>query len=210
MTEHLTFGSLTIAFDERVLRPRTWTVAQSAWAAEILSTGPDGPVLELCSGAGQIGLLAVAGTRRQLVCVDSSETACDFARANALTADMAHQVEVRHAPLETAVRVDESFPLVIADPPWVPCAETERFPNDPLTAIDGGVDGLDVARACLDVIRDHLAPGGSALIQLGTAEQAGLLAGEETLSSNEFTVADVRQHARGVLVRINRRPTVAS
>ena len=77
MTEHLAFGPLTIAFDERVLRPREWTAAQSAWAADLMTSAPDGPVLELCSGAGHIGLLAVLLSSRPLVCVDASSVACD-------------------------------------------------------------------------------------------------------------------------------------
>src|SRR5687767_11506103 len=139
--KHLTFGSLRIAFDDRVLRPREWTTAQSAWAAEILASTPEGPVLELCAGAGQIGLLAVVDSAgRRLVCVDADEVACDFARANAEGAGLSDRVEVRHASLEDALRRDELFPLVIADPPWVPREATGRFPEDPLSAIDGGPD----------------------------------------------------------------------
>lgn len=203
-TESLAFGSLAIAFDHRVLRPREWTVAQSEWAAQILRTAPDGPVLELCSGAGQIGLLAVAGSGRPLVCVDASDVACEFARTNALAAGLAEQVDVRHAPLESAVGPTEEFALVIADPPWVPRLDTGRFPEDPLSAIDGGPDGLDVARACLQVIRRHLAPGGSALLQLGTTDQADALADEELHLADALTLSEVRQQERGVLVRIDR------
>lgn len=204
MTEHLTFGTLRIAFDDRVLRPREWTTAQSAWAAELLGSVPDGAVLELCAGAGQIGLLAVVGSGRTLVCVDANEVACDFARANARAAGVADRVEVRHSRLEEALTADELFPLVIADPPWVPQADTGRFPEDPLTAIDGGGDGLEIARACLTVIAGHLLPGGSALLQLGTAAQATALATERPLSGGDLSVVEVREHERGVLVRIDR------
>src|SRR5436189_110702 len=52
-------GGLVFLHDERVLSPRPWTEAQSAWARELLEVVPDGPVLELCSGVGHIGLLAL-------------------------------------------------------------------------------------------------------------------------------------------------------
>ena len=204
MTEHLAFGPLTIAFDERVLRPREWTAAQSAWAAELMATAPPGPVLELCSGAGHIGLLAVLVSSRPLVCVDASTAACDYARANAVAAGIADRVEVREGRLETAVRDDELFPVVIADPPWVPAADTGRFPEDPLTAIDGGADGLDVARACLAVVDRHLAPGGSAVLQVGTTAQVDVLASEPSFAEGRLAVVEVRQEERGVLVRIDR------
>jgi methylase of polypeptide subunit release factors len=204
MTEHLSFGTLRIAFDDRVLRPREWTTAQSRWAAELADTAPEGRVLELCAGAGQIGLLAVVGSGRSLVCVDANEVACEFVRMNAAVAGIADRVEVRHGRLQEAVAADELFPIVIADPPWVPGAETGRFPEDPLLAIDGGDDGLEIARACLVVIADHLAPRGSALLQLGTAEQAAALSTEQPLAGGDLVVSEVRQHERGVLVRIDR------
>ena len=203
MAEQMTFGTLDIAFDDRVLRPRRWTTTQSQWAAELLAEVPAGPVLELCSGAGQIGLLAVAGSDRRLLCVDASEAACDFALANARSAGMADRVEVRLGPLDEALAPDELFPLVIADPPWVPGAETGRFPEDPLTAIDGGPDGLDVARACLRVVAGHLVPGGAAVLQLGTREQAERL-GQEARELGDLVLSEVRQHERGVLVRVDR------
>lgn len=208
MTEQMTFGPLSIAFDDRVLRPREWTMAQSEWAAEIMATAPGGPVLELCAGAGHIGLAAVAAKGRRLVCVDSSGAACDFARANAHSAGMADLVEVREARLESALAPDELFPLIIADPPWVPRARTSDFPEDPLTAIDGGADGLDVARACLDVIGTHLAEGGSAVLQLGTTAQADTLQAHPSFTEGGLRMSEVREHARGVLARIDR-PTGA-
>ncbi len=204
MTEHLTFGALTIAYDERVLRPREWTVAQSEWAAELMVTAPGGPVLELCAGAGQIGLLAVAISGRRLVCVDANGVACDYARANAVTAGLADWVEVREARLEDALADDERFPVVIADPPWVPREETGRYPEDPLSAIDGGDDGLEVARACLRVIDAHLSPGGSAVLQLGTRAQADILRREPCFTEGRLAMVEVRQEERGVLARIDR------
>lgn len=204
MTEHMTFGSLTIAFDERVLRPREWTTAQSSWAARLSATTPDGTVLELCAGAGQIGLLAVAPTGRRLVCVDASDVACDYARANAVAAGLADRVEVREGRLEEVIGPDETFPLIIADPPWVPRPDVDRYPEDPRTAIDGGADGLDVARACLAVIDAHLAPGGSAVLQVGTREQAAVLRREPCFTEDRLAMVEVRQEERGVLARIDR------
>jgi methylase of polypeptide subunit release factors len=204
MTDHITFGALTIAYDERVLRPREWTTAQSEWADDLMATAPGGPVLELCAGAGHIGLLAVAISGRRLVCVDSSVVACDYARANAVAAGLADWVEVREARLEDAVAADERFPVVIADPPWVPREQTGRFPEDPLTAIDGGDDGLDVARGCLDVIDAHLSPGGSAVLQVGTRAQTDALRTEPCFVEGRLAMVEVRQEAGGVLARIDR------
>ncbi len=200
--QSMEFGSLQISYDDQVLTPRTWTAWQSLWAAELAAALPAGRILELCAGAGQIGLLAAARSDRDLVAVDRDRTACQFAEQNARTAGLAGQVEVRNLPLESACASGELFPLVIADPPWVPASETIRFPADPLSAIDGGQDGLDVARACLVVIDDHLAPGGAALLQVGTIDQVDTLLAE---LPRGLRVTDVRaEEGRGVVALIER------
>ena len=193
------FGSLRIAFDDRVLRPRAWTADQSRWAAELLAVAPPGRVLELCTGAGQIGLLTVADSDRSLVCVDLSPVACDYARRNADAAEMADRVEVREGSMDVVLAADERFALVVADPPWVRRAEVGRYPEDPLLAIDGGDDGLDVARMCIEIARRHLDPGGILVLQIGTLEQVDALRG----FGGGLEIVDVRECERGVLVRMD-------
>lgn len=201
--ETMAFGELEIAFDSRVLRPRPWTADQSAWAVELLRTAPAGPLLELCAGAGQIGLLAAARSGRRLVCVDLNPVACAFTRRNAQSAGLFDLVEVRAGLLEESVRPDEQFAVVIADPPWVRRSETDRYPEDPLVAIDGGDDGLDVAWACLRVAARHLVPGGSAVVQLGSVEQAAQVR-DRLAALPGLTPVEVRQGERGVLLRVDR------
>jgi release factor glutamine methyltransferase len=176
LRESLRFGDVTIEYDDRVLRPRPWTELQSRWAAELLEVAAPGPVLELCCGAGHIGLQAVLGSRRHLVAVDLNPQACYFTRLNAEGAGMAHRVEVREGRLEAVIRQDEVFSLVVADPPWVRSTDIDRFPEDPRLAIDGGDDGLAVARACLTASAGHVVAGGSILLQLGDPDQADALA----------------------------------
>ena len=169
-SKRTTFGHLEIEYDGDVLEPRRWTEHQSRWAAELLDELPEGDVRELCAGVGHSGLLAMAGTSRHLVQVDAGERACELARINADRAG-AGSVEVRHAELEKALEPEERFALVIADPPWVRSDRTGDHPDDPLSAIDGGHDGLDLVRSCLEVIGRHLAPEGAAVLQVGDRGQ---------------------------------------
>ncbi|WP_460436682.1 methyltransferase [Angustibacter speluncae] len=202
----MTFGHLQIAYDDRVLEPRAWTTLQSEWAAALLDRAPAGRVLELCAGAGQIGLLAVASSDRELVCVDLNPVACEFTRENARTAGLADRVEVREGRIRDVLGPDERFALVVADPPWVPSAGVARFPEDPLIAIDGGDTGLDVARECVDAVVAHLLPGGSALLQLGTTEQATEV-GRWLDHVPDLSLGEVRSHQdRGVVARLDRAP----
>jgi release factor glutamine methyltransferase len=197
------FGGLSIASDDRVLSPRRWTTMQSYWAAELLRGSPPGRVLELCSGVGHIGLLCAALEPRDVVLVDADPNACALARRNATVNRLVASIDVRHGDLQDVIRADESFVGVIADPPWVPTAETGRFPQDPLMAIDGGVDGLAVAWSCLDVMARHLVRDGWGILQLGTHAQAERVAercAEERLG---LEVRETRAYQdRGVLMRL--------
>jgi methylase of polypeptide subunit release factors len=200
----LDFGGLDIAFDDRVLRPRPWTLAQSRWAADVLAAAPPGPVLELFAGVGHIGLAAVAGTGRDLVMVDLNPVAVDLARRNVASAGMSSRVTVREGRIDEVLEPDEQFALVVADPPWVPSAGIDEFPDDPAIAIDGGDDGLDLARTCCDVVARHLAPGGTAILQIGTSEQADVLERHLLDTDVALTRGETRMFERGVLVELVR------
>lgn len=198
----MSFGPLTIAYDDRVLTPRPWTVLQAEWARELLEDAPAGPVLELCSGAGQIGLLAVHGTGRRLVCVDADPVACGYAATNAKAAGRGDLVEVREGRLD-GLAPGEVYPLVIADPPWVRTDQVGCFPADPVRAIDGGEDGLRVARECVAAIDRHLHEDGSALLQLGAIEEARTLRDELPAS---LELVDLRAEPGCGLVLLLQRP----
>lgn len=196
----LEFGGLRIAWDERVLRPRPWTELQSRWAAELLASAPEGPVLELCSGAGHIGLAAAALSGRSLVCVDVDAEAVRRTTENARSNGLADRVEVRRARLQEALRDGERFAVVLADPPWVPRAEVGAFPEDPVLAIDGGGDGLGLARDCVAAASGHLDAGASLLLQLGSPDQAARL--EHWAADRGWQRAGRRDADGGVVVRL--------
>jgi methylase of polypeptide subunit release factors len=174
--ETLQFGPLVVHFDERVLRPRPWTLAQSTWGAELLPDLPAGAVLEICAGAGHIGSALALSTDRPVLLVDADRTACEYARLNTRLAGLAGRVEVRHGPMDAALDPDERFALVLADPPYLPSSDTASYPADPLSAVDGGDDGLDLARQCLAEMAEHLVPGGAGLLQLRDREQVHRIA----------------------------------
>lgn len=204
MTPTLDFSGLRITYDERVLEPRPWTADQSRWAAALMRTAPPGRVLELCCGAGHIGLLATAATpeqdRRQLVAVDLNPAASALTRTNAAAAGLSGWLEVRTGDMSAALDEGEVFSVIIADPPWVPTAQTSRFPDDPLLAIDGGCDGLTVARCCAQVAQRHLHPEGTAVLQLGDRGQVEAL----DAAAYGLRVTEVRDGERGVLAGLRR------
>lgn len=210
VVRELRFGPLTIRYDARVLAPRPWTVTQSSWAADLLPELPAGDVLELCCGAGQIGLLAASGAERDLLLVDADAHACMHAQGNAGRASAAGlgprgRVEVRQGVLEEALRPDERFALVLADPPWVETGQVSEHPDDPVAAIDGGPNGMDVVRACLDVIDRHLLRAGAAIVQVGGQGQVDAMAAYLGQNGHDLVPTGSRLADDGALVLLRRR-----
>lgn len=195
-TQRCRFGPLEILYDQRVLVPRAWTLAQSRWAADLAAEAGPGPILELCAGVGHIGLAAAVQAGRDLVQIDMNPVAAAYAVANAEVAGWADRTSVRVGSIDRCVRSDESFPLVIADPPYLPTGDVGRFPDDPELAIDGGADGLAVVRTCLAVGSRHLAVGGALVLQVAgpgqAAEVEALVAGDAWagLRAEETRVVD--------------------
>ncbi|GAA2721124.1 methyltransferase [Cellulomonas aerilata] len=203
------FGPLVVTFDDRVLRPRLWTLLQASWAAELAPALPPGPVLELCSGAGHIGQAAAVLTGRPLVQVDLDAHACDLARANAASNRIATPVQVRCGDLGDALTPDERFALVLADPPYLPQDEVDEWPDDPDHAIDGGPEGLDLLRRCLAVAGAHLLPGGVVLLQARGREQVEGLRDDLAAAGLELTDVRVQDDRRAVAL-LRRAGTVAT
>ncbi|MCH1868723.1 methyltransferase [Nocardioides sp. CFH 31398] len=196
---HSTFDTLEITAAPGVLEPRPWTAMQSHWAAELLDDAPPGGLVELCTGAGQIGLLAAQRSGRPLVAVDADPVCCQLVAHNA-AANGIDDVEVRSSDLSVALAPGEVFALALADPPWVRSTQVTRFPEDPLTAIDGGIDGLGPARACVAAVESHLAPGASLLVQLGDDRQADALAAEAADAG--WSPGGRRHGERGLVLRL--------
>lgn len=195
------FGELDISYDSRVLAPREWTLAQSDWASELLPLAPAGKVLELCTGVGHIGLHAVLHSARALVAVDDNPAACDHARHNAAQAGLADRVEVRQGRLDDVLADGERFAMVVADPPWVPTDVVRLFPEDPVHAIDGGPDGLELTRTCLAVAGEHLLPEGVLLLQVGPDQEDAV--GREA-ADHGLHLSEVRRFGdRGCLLKLD-------
>jgi len=193
-----------VAFDHSVLRPRSWTLAQSEWAAELYG---DGVMLELGCGAGHIGLAAAVLCGARLVQVDRDPAACRWAGFNAEANGWAPMVEQRCGPADGVLADAEKFGVVIADPPYVPSCQVSLYPDDPLGAIDGGPDGFDSVRSFLAGISGHVDDGGSVVVQLRGLAQVDQLAmwlGEP--SAPPFVMAEARPYSEGrALARLENR-----
>jgi release factor glutamine methyltransferase len=132
-------------------------------------------ILDLCCGAGAIGAaLAAAVDRAEVHAVDIDPAAVRCARRN--VPGYVYEGDL-YQPLPASLR--GQIGLVVANVPYVPTDEIGFLPpearaHEPLVALDGGPDGLDVLRRVAARAPEWLAPGGRLLIE--TSERQAPLA----------------------------------
>jgi release factor glutamine methyltransferase len=168
------FRGLRIAVDPGVFVPRRRTEFLVERALALAGSGPVVAV-DLCCGSGAVGAALAAalaaGTEVELYAADLEPAAVRCARRNlaAVGADGSRVYEGDlYAPLPAALRgrVD----VLTANVPYVPTEAIEMMPPEardfePVLALDGGPDGLDVLRRVAAGAPHWLAPGGHLFVE---------------------------------------------
>jgi release factor glutamine methyltransferase len=170
------FCGLRIALEPGVFVPRRRT---ELLAREAIALAHDGAVVvDLCCGSGAVGAaIAASVDRLELYATDVDPAAVRCSRGN-LPDDAAIYAGDLDQPLPTRLRgrVD----VMVANTPYVPTGEVGLLPpearlHEPREALDGGADGLNIARRVVAAAPRWLAPGGSVLVET-SERQASMLA----------------------------------
>ncbi|WP_122614611.1 putative protein N(5)-glutamine methyltransferase [Streptomyces sp. Tu 4128] len=172
------FRGLRVAVAPGVFVPRRRT---EFLVDEALAHAPHASVVvDLCCGSGAVGAaLAAALDRPEVHAADVDPAAVRCARGN--LADAGGRVyagDLFDALPETLRgRVD----ILAANVPYVPTAEVALLPaeardHEPLVALDGGADGLDVLRRVAAEAPRWLAPGGCLLVETSEAQAPAAVA----------------------------------
>ncbi|MFM9442899.1 putative protein N(5)-glutamine methyltransferase [Streptomyces acidiscabies] len=168
------FAGLRIAVAPGVFVPRRRT---EYLVDRALVTAPHAKVVvDLCCGSGAVGAALAASltspephaTPPELHAADVDPAAVACARANLTPyGGRVHEGDLYAALPDTLRgRVD----ILAANVPYVPTGEvallpTEARDHEPLVALDGGTDGLDVLRRVAAEAAHWLAPGGCLLVE---------------------------------------------
>ena len=172
------FLGLRLAVGPGVFVPRLRTELLAELAASMITDG--GVAVELCCGVGAVAAaLQRSRDLAELYAVDIDPEAVAYARRNVPPPAMI-MVGDLYDPLPGGLigRVD----LVVANAPYVPSDAVALMPreardHEPLVALDGGIDGVEVHRRIISAAPRWLRPGGRLLIETGRAQSA-ITAGE--------------------------------
>lgn len=170
------FLGLRIAVGPGVFVPRRRTEFLARQA--IKRTHPGAVVVELCCGSGAISKAVLSTVDRvELHAVDIEPAAVSCARRN-LPNSQVYQGDL-YEPLPKTLRGKVN--VIVANAPYVPTDEIALMPPEarlyePQVALDGGPDGLDIARRILIEAPRWLADGGHVLVETSERQAPHLVA----------------------------------
>ncbi|MDR2182317.1 MAG: peptide chain release factor N(5)-glutamine methyltransferase [Treponema sp.] len=179
-----------VTADVLVPRPDTETLVEAA--LETVSAAAGGKrALDLCTGSGAVAIaLKHARPDLDVSASDISPAAVRVARENARRlvggGVMFYEGDLFDAlPRPSASSPREgTFALITANPPYLPSAElaglSREVRREPVLALDGGADGLDLIRRLTREAPAYLESGGALLVEADGPQMAairGLMAG---------------------------------
>jgi ribosomal protein L3 glutamine methyltransferase len=158
------------------------SIVPRSWIAELITEGAleawlpaDGRALDLCTGNGSLAVLLA------LSCPDIHVSACDIsspalavAARNLDRHGLSNQIELFHGDLWSPLpdpTDGNRFDLIVCNPPYVNAASMRALPAEyhaePVIALAGGEDGMDLIRKIIGSAPDYLSERGALVLEIG-------------------------------------------
>lgn len=164
------FMGSTFKVSPACLIPRPDTEILVYEALRLLKTG--GSVADLCTGSGCIGI-CVAKERtdiKSVVLADISSDALQIAQENAILNGVEEKCTLVLADVTKEIP-NGKYDMILSNPPYILSEDIDSLApevkKEPLLALDGGADGLDIINALVDKCPASLNEDGYLLIEFG-------------------------------------------
>ena len=161
---------------------------------------PPGRILDLCSGNGCIGIACARQFGEALVTLaELDPSALELARENVRLHGLEDRIRVVESDLFSGID-ERPFDLIVANPPYVDADDLASMPpefhHEPVAALSGGPDGLDLVRRILAEAGTRLASDGLLVVEVGNSSAALL----QAFPNLPFAWPDFEYGGHGVFV----------
>ncbi len=163
------FYGYDLKVDERVLIPRPETEELVMHALKTVK--PTDRVLDLCTGSGAIAIAVQKESGARVVASDISAEALAVAKENVLK----HGASVTLVKSDMFAEFKGKFNVIISNPPYIRQGDINGLQKEvkdyePVSALDGGRDGLDFYKIIASEAKNYLAEGGALFLELGVGQ----------------------------------------
>lgn len=193
------FCGLNFAVTPAVLIPRPDTEILVQCATEFLQSADEKIFLDIGTGSGAIciSILKFCKTARAAA-IDISEKSLEVAKFNARKFNVDDRIEFLHGDLFEPVG-KRKFAAIISNPPYIPTAEIKNLQaevlTEPVTALDGGADGLNFYRRIISGAKDFLLPAGFLAVEIGINQAAAV---KNLFAENNFVEIEILKDLAGL------------
>ncbi len=189
------FMGLEFATDARALIPRPET---ELLVGLVLAEGAGLRIADVGTGSGVIALtLANKLPEAAVAACDISPDALALARENADRHGLARRITFLECDLLSGF--DGPADAVVANLPYISTVEiatlSREVRHDPVLALDGGADGLDLVRRLTPEAAAKLAPGGLVALEIGLGQAAEVA---RILAAHNFRDISIRRDYQNI------------
>jgi release factor glutamine methyltransferase len=189
VTGEVAFRRVILKVRPGVFIPRPETEVLVDAVLEYLSDRREPLVVDVCTGSACVAIsVAHEHPDARVIAVELVEDTAAAAAENRARLGLSDRVEIVQgdlfAPLPPGIA--GSVDVVVSNPPYIPSADLPDLPGEvlgfePHVALDGGPDGLDVARRIMEGAGELLAPGGLVALELDEGRVAAFAAEIEAM-----------------------------
>ena len=194
------FWGLDFDVTSDVLTPRPETeILVEATLARLEEYDHAPNVVDVGTGSGCVAVVIAQNTGARVTATDVSQAAIAVAQRNAERHDVSHRIRWVCAP--HLDRVQGTPDVIVANLPYIPRSDISKLPPEvrvfePHTALDGGLDGLQLVTQLVDAASDRLAAGGYLIVELGLGQT--VLLSQYLEARPELEIVETRDDLGGI------------
>ena len=173
LINHKEFFGLDFYVDENVLDPRPDSEIIVEMILSDYKNIENLNLLEIGTGSScLIVALVKALSNARATAIDISTKALQIADKNISQHQLSTKIKLLQSDLFDNLATNNKFNIILSNPPYIPSNEIELLDKevqnyDPISALDGGNDGLDFYRSISKNARNYLHKNGSLYLEIG-------------------------------------------
>lgn len=174
------FYDLTFNVGDGVLIPRPETEILVDFALEKIKDIKSPVIYDLCSGSGCIGL-TVAYHRKdaKVFLLEKEDGALKYLKSNKEKYNLDNAIIIQGDLFNCDFSVVSQADVILSNPPYIPANEIDGLQKEvqfePVTALDGGIDGLDFYRCIAEKWTAKVKNSGYIALECGEEQSADII-----------------------------------
>lgn len=174
------FYDLTFSVGPGVLIPRPETELLVDFILEKAKHIDNPVVIDLCSGSGCIGLTVASHNKfAKVYLVEKEMDALRYLNENKATLEITNSEIIKGDIFKVSTDLFETADIIVSNPPYIKTEEIKllqkEVQNEPITALDGGNDGLSFYKCIRNRWLSKVKKGGYVALECGENQSSEII-----------------------------------